>query len=134
MRKRLVSVLAVSAMVFAACGGTQATASPAAPSTATSTGSSTAPSTAPTSAAPASADFKFAVDGEPTYFSLAYTDLPTSWIVGLMYTGMYRADNKLSPTPDMATALPDVSADGLTWTVKLKTGIKWSRRLRLHLG
>ena len=29
MRKRLVSVLAVSAMVFAACGGTQATASPA---------------------------------------------------------------------------------------------------------
>ena len=124
MRKRLVSVLAVSAMVFAACGGTQATASPAA-SSAASPGGSTAASVAPTSAAPASADFKFAVDGEPTYFSLAYTDLPTSWIVGLIYTGMYRADNKLSPTPDMATALPDVSSDGLTWTVKLKTGIKW---------
>ena len=122
MRKRLVSVLAVSAMVFAACGGTQATASPST-SGAAPTGS--APATAPASTAPASADFKFAVDGEPTFFSLAYTDLPTSWIVGLLYTGMYRADNKLSPTPDMATALPDVSADGLTWTVKLKDGIKW---------
>lgn len=122
MRKRLVSVLAVSAMVFAACGGTQATASPSA-STPGATGS--APATAPASTAPASGDFKFALDGEPTYFSIAYTDLPTSWIVGLIYTGLYRADNKLSPTPDMATALPDVSADGKTWTVKIKPGIKW---------
>ncbi len=125
MRKRLVSVLAVSAMVFAACGGTQATASPASVAPPPS-GSTAAPATTAASAAPASGDFKFAVDGEPTYFSLAYTDLPTSWIVGLLYTGMYRADNKLAPQPDMATALPDVSSDGLTWTVKLKSGIKWS--------
>ncbi len=124
MRKRLVSVLAVSAIVFAACGGTQATESPATAAPPPS-GSTAAPATAPASTGPASADFKFAVDGEPTYFSLAYTDLPTSWIVGLIYTGMYRADNKLAATPDMAAALPDVSADGLTWTIKLKTGIKW---------
>jgi ABC-type transport system substrate-binding protein len=124
MRKRLVSVLAVSAIVFAACGGTQATESPASAAPPPS-GSTAAPASAPASTGPASADFKFAVDGEPTYFSLAYTDLPTSWIVGLIYTGMYRADNKLAATPDMAAALPDVSADGLTWTVKLKTGIKW---------
>jgi ABC-type transport system substrate-binding protein len=126
MRKRLVSVLAVSAMVFAACGGTQATASPAGSVAPPPSGSTAAPATTAPSTGPASADFKFAVDGEPTYFSLAYTDLPTSWIVGLLYTGMYRADNKLAPTPDMATALPDVSADGLTWTVKLKSGIKWT--------
>jgi len=124
MRKRLVSVLAVSAMVFAACGGTQATASPAGSVAAPPSGSTAAPTTA-TSAAPASADFKVALDAEPTYFSLAYTDLPTSWIVGLVYTGLYRADNKLNPVPDMATALPDVSSDSLTWTIKIKPGIKW---------
>ena len=123
MRKRLGSLLAVSALVFAACGGTTATPSPTAAGTSTAPGAS---ATAPASAAPASADFKFAVDGEPTYFSLAYTDLPTSWIVGLLYTGLYRASNKLAATPDMATALPDNSADGLTWTVKIKPGIKWS--------
>ena len=123
MRKRLGSILAVSALVFAACGGTTATASPTTPGASTAPGAS---ATAPASAAPASADFKFAVDGEPTYFSLAYTDLPTSWIVGLLYTGLYRASNKLVATPDMATALPENSADGLTWTVKIKPGIKWS--------
>lgn len=97
-----------------------------------STGASGSPSTEPTSAASesptagaASGDFAFEINGEPTYFSLAYTDLPTSWIVGLIYTGMYRANNKLVIVPDMASALPEISADGLTWTVKLKDGIKW---------
>src|SRR5665811_1417286 len=76
-------------------------------------------------AAAASADLKFAMDAEPTYFSLAYTDLPTAYINGLIYSGMYRVNNKLEVIPDMATALPVVSADGLTWTVTLKPGIKW---------
>jgi ABC-type transport system substrate-binding protein len=68
---------------------------------------------------------KFALDAEPTYFSLAYTDLPTAYINNLIYSGMYRVNNKLDVVPDMATALPVVSADGLTWTVTLKPGIKW---------
>jgi len=125
MRKRLVSVLAVSAMVFAACGGTQATASPVGSVAPPPSGSTAGPTTPASAPASTSADFKVALDAEPTYFSLAYTDLPTSWIVGLMYTGLYRADNKLNPVPDMATALPDVSSDSLTWTIKIKPGIKW---------
>lgn len=72
-----------------------------------------------------SADFKFAVDGEPTYFSLAYTDLPTSWIVGLLYNGMYRIDDHLSVVPDIAIGQPETSADGLTWTVKLRDDVKF---------
>jgi ABC-type transport system substrate-binding protein len=77
------------------------------------------------SAAAASDDFKFAVDGEPTYFSLAYTDLPTSWIVTLLYNGLYRIDDTLNVVPDIAAALPETSADGLTWTVKLRDDVKF---------
>lgn len=121
MQKRLLGLLASAAIVFAACGGSAsnppATVGPAA-SGATGSAGASAP-------AVTSANFAFALDGEPTYFSLAYTDLPTSWVVGLIYTGMYRANNKLDVVPDMATALPTVSADGLTWTIKLKNGITW---------
>ena len=130
LRRRYLGLIGVFAIVVAACGSsstatqTPAASTPAAQSTAPS--QSQAASVAPSvSAAPASGDMKFAMDAEPTYFTLAYTDLPTSYIVGQIYTGMYRVNNKLAVIPDMATALPDISADGLTWTVKLKTGIKW---------
>ncbi len=83
-------------------------------------------STAPSASTGVTSDnFKFAVDGEPTYFSLAYTDLPTSWIVGMLYNGMYRIDDKLAVVPDIAAALPEQSADGLTWTIKLRDDVKW---------
>jgi ABC-type transport system substrate-binding protein len=131
LRRRYLGLIGAAAIVVSACGSS--TASPAAsttPSTAASAApsaaatASTAPSEAP-SAAPASGDLKFVLDAEPTYFSLAYTDLPTSYVVGQIFTGMYRVNNKLAVIPDMASDLPQVSDDGLTWTVKLKSGIKW---------
>lgn len=128
LRRRYLGLIGVFAIVAAACGSsTTATQTPAGSTPAQSTApSQPATSVAPSvSTAPASGDMKFAMDAEPTYFSLAYTDLPTSYIVGQIYTGMYRVNNKLAVIPDMATAQPDVSADGLTWTIKLKTGIKW---------
>ncbi|MFN8630777.1 MAG: peptide ABC transporter substrate-binding protein [Chloroflexota bacterium] len=129
LRRRYLGLIGAAAIVVSACGSS--TASPAAstaPSTAASAAPSAAASAAPSeapSAAPASGDLKFVLDAEPTYFSLAYTDLPTSYVVGQIYSGMYRVNNKLAVIPDMATDLPQVSEDGLTWTVKLKTGIKW---------
>ena len=123
LRRRYLGLIGAFAIVVGACGSSSATATPpASTAPAGSTPASTAPSA---SAAAASADLKFALDAEPTYFSLAYTDLPTSYVVGQIYTGMYRVNNKLAVIPDMASALPDVSADGLTWTIKLKDGIKW---------
>lgn len=112
LRRRSLSLLAVLAIVVSACGGS-ASPSPSASSEAT-------PS-APTG----SADFKFAVDGEPTYFSYAYTDLPTSWIVGLLYSGLYGINNKLESVPSLAAEMPETSEDGLTWTVKLRDGVKF---------
>jgi ABC-type transport system substrate-binding protein len=89
---------------------------------ATSGGTETAAPSEPTAV---SDNFKFAVDGEPTYFSLAYTDLPTSWIVGLLYNGMFRIDDSLNVVPDIAAEMPTTSADGLTWTVKLRDDVQW---------
>ncbi len=126
LRGRTLGLLGALAIVASACGGGTPTAAPSASGPAASTpAQSTTPSTPAQSAAPASGDLKMVMDAEPTYFSLAYTDLPTSFIVGQIYTGMYRVNNKLAVIPDMATDMPQVSADGLTWTVKLKSGIKW---------
>ena len=119
LRRRSLALIGAVAILVAACGGSTATPAPQASGT---PGPVVTP--APT-AAPVASDIKMAMDAEPTYFSLAYTDLPTSYIVGQIYSGMFRVNNKLAVIPDMATALPVVSADGLTWTVTLKSGIKW---------
>jgi ABC-type transport system substrate-binding protein len=128
LRLRGLALLGALAIVASACGGSATTApSAAAPSAGASAAASGAASAAPSAAASTgpTGDFKFGMDAEPTYLSLAYTDLPTSYINAMIYTGMYRVNNKLAVVPDMATALPAVSADGLTWTVTLKPGIKW---------
>jgi ABC-type transport system substrate-binding protein len=114
--RRGLALLATFAFVAAAC---TTGASPTPQPTATAPGATAVP-------AATSADFKFALDGEPTYFSPAATDLPTSWILSLLYNGMYRIDDSLAATPDLAAALPETSADGLTWTVKLRDDVKWS--------
>lgn len=124
LRLRGLALLGALAIVASACGGSATTApSVAAPSAGASAAASTAPSAAPSTGP--TGDFKFGMDAEPTYLSLASTDLPTAYINQMMYTGLYRVNNKLAVVPDMATALPVVSADGLTWTVTIKPGIKW---------
>ncbi len=118
LRRRSLGLLGALAIGVAACGGS-ASPSPATPAP----GATTAPSVEPSPAG--SADFKFAMDGEPTYFSYSYTDLPTSWVVGLLYNGLYTVNNKLEAVPDLAADYAETSADGLTWTLKLKPGVKF---------
>src|SRR5690348_79682 len=43
-----------------------------------------------------------------------------------VFTGLYKFDNNLTIVPDGATALPDISADGKTWTFKLRHDVKFS--------
>ncbi len=121
LRRRSLGLLGALAIGVAACGGS------ASPTPAPSSPGGSPGASAPASAAPAgSADFKFALDGEPTYFSYAYTDLPTSWIVSLLYNGLYTINNKLETIPDLAAAPAETSADGLTWTLKLRPNLKFS--------
>lgn len=117
--RRGLALAASLAFVISAC-------TPGASSTPAASSSGGTESSAPSASTGVTSDnFKFAVDGEPTYFSLAYTDLPTSWIVGMLYNGMYRIDDSLNVVPDIAASLPTQSADGLTWTIKLRDDVKW---------
>src|SRR5260370_33334369 len=64
-----------------------------------------------------------------------------------VFTGLYRFDNNLKVQPDGASALPTISADGLTWTFPLRHDVvfsngdkvtaadwvcSWTRTLRLN--
>jgi oligopeptide transport system substrate-binding protein len=44
----------------------------------------------------------------------------------MVWRGLYEFDLNSKPVPSMAAAAPTVSADGKTYTVKLKPGLKWS--------
>ena len=113
--RRAMGLLAAVALVAGACG-------PVAP-----------PSLAPSASADASAvpsaaaaeEFRLSIDGEPTYFSPASTDQPTSWVNRLIYTGLYRVNNKGDVVPDLATAMPEVSSDSLTLTIRMRTDATW---------
>jgi len=43
-----------------------------------------------------------------------------------VFSGLYRFDDKLHEVPDIATSLPDISADGLTYTFHLRANARFS--------
>jgi oligopeptide transport system substrate-binding protein len=43
-----------------------------------------------------------------------------------VFGGLYRFDDQLKEVPDIATALPDISSDGLTYTFHLRQNVKFS--------
>ena len=121
-KRRGLALLGTLAIVVTACGGTTATPS-AAPASPPASGA--APTTAASPSAPAAevGDFKFVVDSEPTTLATEPDDLPTSWITGELYSTLYQPDYKLNYVPLLASAAPETSADGLTWTIKLRDGV-----------
>ncbi|MEO6044171.1 MAG: peptide ABC transporter substrate-binding protein [Tepidiformaceae bacterium] len=44
----------------------------------------------------------------------------------MVWRGLYSLDAKDIPQPSMAEAKPTISADGKTYTIKVKSGLKWS--------
>ncbi len=54
------------------------------------------------------------------------TDLYSGEVIEAVYPGLVVLDKNLTAEPWAAAALPTVSADGLTWTFKVKPGLKWS--------
>jgi oligopeptide transport system substrate-binding protein len=43
-----------------------------------------------------------------------------------VWRGLYEFDKDQKPVPSMADGAPKISSDGLTYTIKLKQGLKWS--------
>src|SRR5690348_18495338 len=41
------------------------------------------------------------------------------------YSGLYKFDDQLNEVPDIATGPPTISADGLTYTYKIKQNVKF---------
>ena len=76
-KRRAVGLLAAVATVASACG-----------KPAPGPGVSATPSATPTR--DAWADFRFAINGEPTFFSPWNSDPPTAWVNRFVCTGLYR--------------------------------------------
>lgn len=53
-------------------------------------------------------------------------DTITANVLAQMYEGLYKLDTNGNVHANVATDLPTVSADGLTYTITIKDGIKWS--------
>lgn len=117
--RRMFAVLIGATFIAGACGSTNTTPAPT-----VAPGQTAQPTAVPTQAV-TSADFKYLIDGEPTTFAGVANDLPTSYVDYAIYNALYTANDKLAMVPDLAAALPTVTADGLTWTVKLRTDVKF---------
>ncbi|WP_407271048.1 peptide ABC transporter substrate-binding protein [Radiobacillus sp. PE A8.2] len=62
----------------------------------------------------------------PTMDSSHATDAVAFQYLGESMEGLYRLDENASPTPGMAAGEPEVSEDGLTWTIQLRDDAVWS--------
>jgi ABC-type transport system substrate-binding protein len=120
MHKRLMGIAATAVILVTACGG--ATTSSAPPAS-----SGTAPSTAPSaSAAAADQTLTHPIDADISGgLTNAADNVPAAEANKFLYDQLYGVDASLAPQPLIAAEQPTVSADGKTWTIKLKPGIKF---------
>lgn len=83
----------------------------------------------PTSSENLAADqtLRFSMINDVTSLDPAHVDAAVDiTFLAEVFTGLYKFDNNLNIVPDGATALPDISADGKTWTFHLRHDVKFS--------
>ncbi|HHY11681.1 MAG TPA: hypothetical protein GX529_03530 [Firmicutes bacterium] len=62
----------------------------------------------------------YGMSGDPVIFNpILYTDSPSSFVIGRVYSGLVRANEDLEMIPDLAESW-SFSDDGLVWTFKLR--------------
>jgi oligopeptide transport system substrate-binding protein len=130
MQKRLFGILASIAVIVAACGGATTSSAPSAPAVSTAPGQSAAPveSAAP-SAADLAPDQVLHIDlGQepPTLDPNKAQDSTSIAVLHALNRGLVFFDKDLKIQPELAQALPTVSADAKTLTFTLKDGLKYS--------
>jgi peptide/nickel transport system substrate-binding protein len=128
-RIRTGAVVAVAAILFAACQGTATTPAPStAPTTAPSTGASTGPSAPPSAAIKEGGTLVVGLPGDMVLADPSLvSDSNSSYIQLNVIEGLLgvKAGTLGEIEPVLAEALPEASADGLSYTFKLRTGIKF---------
>jgi peptide/nickel transport system substrate-binding protein len=122
-------MFAVAALVFAACGGSTATGTPAASSAATSTAAGAAtPGASATSAAVNGGTWVFGSASDPTTLdAILMQDGESIRIAQQIYETLVKL--KPGSASDLVPGLAkswDASADGLTYTFHLQTGVKFT--------
>ncbi len=65
----------------------------------------------------------YAIDGEISALNNGADDLPTAEAIQWLYNGLYALDESLTPVPDAAAELADISEDGTVWTIKLRDDV-----------
>ena len=125
MQKRFFGILASIAVIVAACGG--ATTSSAPPASSAPGGSAAPPASEAPSSSPAAnlaADQTLTVTlGNEDPHSLDPTQASTSTDIGVLHSlnrGLIYFDKDQNPVPSLAEAMPEISADALTYTFKLR--------------
>ncbi|MGH2467848.1 MAG: ABC transporter substrate-binding protein, partial [Candidatus Limnocylindrales bacterium] len=122
---RIGVALAGLAALLAGCLGGTPSSSPPIPT-------STLP---PLTATPRTAGLlRLAIPTDPSGFTPAPADPPARLVDGFLFAGLYRLDDRLVPQPDLAAAAPNVSADGLSWSVPLRAGLAFSDGSRLGVS
>lgn len=117
--------LILFSLVLSACGATSPapTAMPAA-SAAPAQPATSVPATEAPTAAPAEPLVVLIDNDEGPITPANYNTFIGYWLVGWVYDPLYIRTPDLKVVPALATsAVP--SADGLTWTVTLRSGVKW---------
>ena len=126
MHKRLLGLLGAGLMIVTACGGATTSSSPAASAPpAASGGASEQPAGSPSAAAADLADEQIlrVTLGSEDPDTLDASKASTSTSIGVLHAlnrGLLYVDHDLTPVPSLAEALPELSADGLTYTFKLR--------------
>ena len=77
------------------------------------------PTDSPEPTPPEGGDLIYPTDGQITHLNNALSDVPTSEVVQWIHSALYRYNDALEPVPDLAADMPQISEDGLVWTVTL---------------
>jgi oligopeptide transport system substrate-binding protein len=127
MQKRLLGILASIAVIAAACGGATTTSAP--PAASQAPGASTPAESAAPSVADLATDQILKIDlgtEPPTLDPNKAQDSTSIAVLHAINRGLLYFDKDLKVVPELAAALPEVSADAKTLTFTLKDGIKYS--------
>lgn len=129
-------------LVLPGCWPLQQDAPPASPSATATKGGSATPAAGPTQSAVGSTPAAGSITplpGSPDALNIAgqrsdppsldpalTTDSYSSFVIRQLFSGLVAFDDNLNVVPDIAAALPSVSADGLVYTFVLRKGVKFS--------
>lgn len=110
----LVSVLVFIAFTFSACGGSK------------STDSSPGEEPKVASEPQKGGILKVVIDADPPTIDPHSSTTTLAFVVGYhIFEGLYTLDEEFKPIPMLAQDLPEISEDNLTYTIKLRSGLKF---------